>query len=135
MLYVYVINESQIAYIIDHNMDCRVFNKKVNKNKWKTSVFFILMLIANTSDFVGIAMLKFRVFDWLIDWLIDWCLTSSEQFFRYIQDENISKFKRHGTRNKERWWVGTDNFASATGLLWTTHHEHNAHNELLHWVL
>ena len=44
------------------------------------------------------------------------------------------KFKRHGTRNKERW-VGTDNFASATGLLWTTHHEHIAHNELLHWVL
>jgi hypothetical protein len=35
----------------------------------------------------------------------------------------------HGTG-----WVGTDNFASATGLLWTTHHEH-AHNELLHWVL
>ena len=28
-----------------------------------------------------------------------------------------------------------DNFASATGLVWTTHHEHNAHNELLHWVL
>jgi hypothetical protein len=26
---------------------------------------------------------------WLIDWLIDWCLTSSEQFFSYIQDENI----------------------------------------------
>jgi hypothetical protein len=23
------------------------------------------------------------------DWLIDWCLTSSEQFFSYIQDENI----------------------------------------------
>jgi hypothetical protein len=38
-------------------------------------------------------------------WLIDWCLTSSEQFFSYIQDENIKKFKRHGTRNKERWWV------------------------------
>jgi len=28
-----------------------------------------------------------------------------------------------------------ENLASATGLLWTTHHEHNAHNELLHWVL
>ena len=28
-----------------------------------------------------------------------------------------------------------DNLASATCLLWTTHHEHNAHNELLHWVL
>jgi hypothetical protein len=28
-----------------------------------------------------------------------------------------------------------DNFASATGLSWTTHHEHNAHNELLHCVL
>ena len=26
-------------------------------------------------------------------------------------------------------------FASATGLLWTTRHEHNAHNELLLWVL
>jgi hypothetical protein len=26
---------------------------------------------------------------WFIDWLIDWCLTSSEQFFSYIQDENI----------------------------------------------
>ena len=25
----------------------------------------------------------------LIDWLIDCCLTSSEQFFSYIQDENI----------------------------------------------
>ena len=24
-----------------------------------------------------------------IDWLIDWCLMSSEQFFSYIQDENI----------------------------------------------
>jgi hypothetical protein len=23
----------------------------------------------------------------------------------------------------------------STGLLWTTHHEHNAHNELLHWVI
>jgi hypothetical protein len=34
--------------------------------------------------------------------LIDWCLTSSEQFFSYIQDENIKKFKRHRTRNKER---------------------------------
>jgi hypothetical protein len=71
----------------------------------------------------------------VVDWLIDRCLTSSEQFFSYIQDENIKKFKRHGTRNKERWWVGTDNFVSATGLLWTTHHEHIAHNELLHWVL
>ena len=61
----------------------------------------------------------------LIDWLIDWCLTSSEQFFSYIEDENIKKFKRHGTRNKERWSVGTDNLASATGLLWITPHEHN----------
>jgi hypothetical protein len=26
----------------------------------------------------------------------------------------------------------TDNLASATGLLWTTHRKHNAHNELLH---
>jgi hypothetical protein len=26
---------------------------------------------------------------WLIDWLIDWCLTSSEQFFSYIQDDPI----------------------------------------------
>jgi hypothetical protein len=25
----------------------------------------------------------------LYTWLIDWCLTSSEQFFSYIQDENI----------------------------------------------
>jgi hypothetical protein len=48
--------------------------------------------------------------------LIDWCLTFTEQFFSYIQDENIKKFKRHGTRNKERWWVGTDNLASATCL-------------------
>jgi hypothetical protein len=70
-----------------------------------------------------------------MDWLIDWCLKSSEQFFSYIQDENIYKFKRHGTRNKERWWAGTNNLASATGLQWTTHHEYNAHNELLHWVL
>ena len=29
------------------------------------------------------------------------------------------KFKRHGTWNKERWWVGTENLTSATGLLWT----------------
>ena len=34
------------------------------------------------------------------------------------------KIKCHGTRNKERWWVWTDNLASATGLLWTIHHEH-----------
>jgi hypothetical protein len=54
--------------------------------------------------------------------MIDWCLTSSEQFFSYIQDENIKKFKRHGTRNKERWWLGRDNLARATDLLWTTHH-------------
>jgi hypothetical protein len=26
---------------------------------------------------------------WLIDWLIDWCLTSSEQFFSYIQDDDL----------------------------------------------
>jgi hypothetical protein len=26
---------------------------------------------------------------WLIDWLIDWCLTSSEQFFSYIQDDDF----------------------------------------------
>ena len=32
----------------------------------------------------------------------------------------IKKCKRHGTRNKERWWVGTDNLVSTTGLLWTT---------------
>ena len=25
----------------------------------------------------------------MIDWLIGWCLTSSEQFYSYIQDENI----------------------------------------------
>jgi hypothetical protein len=30
---------------------------------------------------------------------------------------------------------GDGYLASATGLLWTTHHEHNAHSELLHWVL
>ena len=34
--------------------------------------------------------------------MIDWCLTSNEHFFSYIQDENIKKCKRHGTRNKER---------------------------------
>ena len=54
----------------------------------------------------------------MIDWLIGWCLTSSEHFFSYIQDENIKKFKRHGTRNKERCMgLGTDNLASATGLI------------------
>jgi len=63
--------------------------------------------------------------------LIDWCLTSSEQFFSYIQDEK-KKLNATGLENKERWWVWTDNLASTTGLLWTTHHEHN---ELLHWVL
>jgi hypothetical protein len=25
----------------------------------------------------------------LIDWLIDWYLTSSEQFFSYIQDDSV----------------------------------------------
>jgi hypothetical protein len=32
-----------------------------------------------------------KLFDikYMIAWLIDWCLTSSEQFFSYIQDENI----------------------------------------------
>ena len=39
---------------------------------------------------------------------------------RQTTDAQWWKFKRHGTRNKERWWVGTDNLASATGLLWTT---------------
>ena len=24
-----------------------------------------------------------------VGWLVGWCLTSSEQFFSYIQDENI----------------------------------------------
>ena len=57
---------------------------------------------------------------WGVQRLIDWCLTSSKQFFSHIQDENIKKFQRHGTRNKERWWIGTDKLASATGLLWTT---------------
>ena len=57
--------------------------------------------------------------------------------FQLYSGREIKKFKRHGTRNKERRWVGMDNLASATGLLWITHHEHNdyAHNELLHWVL
>jgi hypothetical protein len=37
-----------------------------------------------------------RFFNWILElfrqcgWLIDWCLTSSEQFFSYIQDENMS---------------------------------------------
>ena len=30
------------------------------------------------------------VIQWLIDWLIDWCLTTSEQFFSYIQDNGYS---------------------------------------------
>jgi hypothetical protein len=38
-------------------------------------------------------------FDWLIDWLID-CLTSSEQYINYIQDENKFNSKTD-YRNRE----------------------------------
>jgi hypothetical protein len=55
----------------------------------------------------------------LIDWLM--FITSSERNFSAIF-RTRKKIKRHGTRNKERWWVWTDNLASATGLLWTTRH-------------
>ena len=34
-------------------------------------------------------LFRYKIYDWLIDWLIDWCLMSNEQFFSYIQDENI----------------------------------------------
>jgi hypothetical protein len=32
---------------------------------------------------------KLNFYEIGFDWLIDWCLTSSEQFFSYIQDKNI----------------------------------------------
>jgi hypothetical protein len=35
----------------------------------------------------------------MIDWLIDWCLTSSEQFFSYIQD----KKKKLNATGLETW--------------------------------
>jgi hypothetical protein len=34
----------------------------------------------------------FQCLPWMIDWLIDWCLTSSEQFFSYIQDEEYHEW-------------------------------------------
>jgi hypothetical protein len=37
---------------------------------------------------------------WVIDWLIDWCLTSSEQFFSYIQDEK-NKLNDTGLETKK----------------------------------
>jgi hypothetical protein len=37
------------------------------------------------------------------DWLIDWCLTSSEQFFSYIQDDRSEE-----TRSYRKWNVGQD---------------------------
>jgi hypothetical protein len=48
----------------------------------------IKVFLINTSlPFHGYQLIPF--FDFMIEWLIDWCLTSSEQFFIYIQDENI----------------------------------------------
>jgi hypothetical protein len=47
----------------------------------------------------------------------------------------IIKINATGLETRKSDGVGTENLASATGLLWTTHHEQHAHNELLHWVL
>jgi hypothetical protein len=35
------------------------------------------------------------------DWLIDWCLTSSEQFFSYIQGENIRNLNATGLETRK----------------------------------
>jgi hypothetical protein len=48
----------------------------------KTNMTSVIGYINNT-------MIKLTIYINSIDWLIDLCLTSSEQFFSYIQDENI----------------------------------------------
>ena len=49
----------------------------------------IVCYIAHCFRIMIILIDKESQIQWLIDWLIDWYLTSSEQFFSYIQDENI----------------------------------------------
>jgi hypothetical protein len=49
-----------------------------------------------------------------------------------IQTHNVSG---DSYLNPTTIWSWPWRSASATGLLWTTHHEHNAHNELLHCSL
>jgi hypothetical protein len=48
-----------------------------------------MLYACKNSDFKQNFYTLYWLSDWLIDWLIDWFLTSSEQFFSYIQDENI----------------------------------------------
>jgi hypothetical protein len=60
-----------IANIIKH-----VSNKK--KADW------ILIQYADAIKYENLE----KLIDWLIDWLIKYCLTSSEQYFIYILDEN-----------------------------------------------
>jgi hypothetical protein len=52
------------------------------------TVYHFLQLLT-VYHFLQLLTVYHFLHDWLIDWLIDWCLTSSEQFFSYIQDENI----------------------------------------------
>jgi hypothetical protein len=64
-----------------------------------------------------------------------WTLNTNQSI-----NENVLKniFKRGYEEIRDRKLLEIlkkDNLASAIGLIWTTHHEHNAHNELLHWVL
>ena len=51
----------------------------------------------------------------------DWLMFNVQRAIFQLYSGQEKKFKRHvRTRNKERWWVGMENLASATGLLWTT---------------
>jgi hypothetical protein len=62
------------------------------KSTGNTTVFFRLrvsewlLFNANTVIFQLYHRQNMLIFN---DWLIDWCLAFSEQFFSYIQDENI----------------------------------------------
>ena len=47
-------------------------------------------------DFFSHRLRSVKIKQELVDWLIDWCLTSSEQFFNYIQDEKLEKCKIYG---------------------------------------
>ena len=48
------------------------------------------------------------------DWLIDWLMFNVQRAIFQLYSGREKKIKRYGTRNKERWWVWTDNLASAT---------------------
>ena len=61
--------------------------------------------------------LYFYMIDWLIDWLIDWCLTSSEHFSAIFRTRTFKNLNATGLETRKGVWVGTDNLASATGLI------------------